>query len=192
MHVNVARVLLYQRKFVDAEQSLRRAQDLFRQNELETEVGIAHLTLAYALIREENPREARPHLETAIATFDKTSNRINEAHARNELARLERLEGNLEEARKQLRESIDLLGDEGDVTALGWAYRELGLCEADVDSLAAEKNLRKAIEVYERGEEKLDLAATYRILGDVLVGRGQAEAGCDAYRTGIISLEGEL
>ena len=46
-----------------------------------------------------------------------------------------------------------------------------------------------AIDLFERSEQPLEIAITYRALGDVLQGRGETEAASDAYRTGIMSLE---
>jgi hypothetical protein len=60
---------------------------------------------------------------------------------------------------------------------------------ADEDPALAEKHFRVAIELYERSEQRVEVAVTYRGLGDLLNARGDREAGCDAYRTGILALE---
>ncbi len=78
---------------------------------------------------------------------------------------------------------------DADGPILAWAHRELGLVLFDQSPTAAEKNFRIAIELFERSEQAVDIAVTYRALGDLLRARGEAEAGCDAYRTGILALQ---
>jgi len=68
----------------------------------------------------------------------------------------------------------------------------VGLVLSEKDPSAAEKSFRVAIELYERSEQSIDIAVTYRALGDVLKNRGEHEAGCEAYRTGILALESHL
>jgi hypothetical protein len=84
-----------------------------------------------------------------------------------------------------------LIGD-SDTPILAWAHRELGLVMCEQSPAVAEKNLRIAIEMYERSEQGGDIAVTYRALGDLLRTRGEPEAGCEAYRTGILALEPHL
>jgi hypothetical protein len=38
----------------------------------------------------------------------------------------------------------------------------------------------------------VDIAVTYRGLGDLLQARGEGDASCEAYRTGILALEPRL
>ena len=45
------------------------------------------------------------------------------------------------------------------------------------------------IELYERAEDTVDMAVTYRALGDIFLARGERNAGCHAYRTQILALE---
>ena len=78
---------------------------------------------------------------------------------------------------------------ESDTPILAWAHRELGLVLAQEDPGAGEKNLRVAIEMYERSEQRVEVAVTYRALGDLLTSHGDHEGGCEAYRVGIMALE---
>ncbi|MGZ5213339.1 MAG: tetratricopeptide repeat protein, partial [Actinomycetota bacterium] len=59
----------------------------------------------------------------------------------------------------------------------------------DDDASVAEKHFRTAIELYERSEQSFETAITYRALGDLFHDRGNGEAACEAYRTGIMALE---
>ncbi len=191
MHMNVARLYLVQGKTEDALRSVQRAEEAYRQLHLRTETGGAHLARGYVLSREGRLQEARAQLELAAGIFEETGNDKDLVRALNELARVERLEGNVDRATSLLARSTALMG-ESDLPILAWAHRELGLALAEGDAVAAEKNLRVAIELYERAEQAVDIAVTYRALGDLLCARGDTESGHDAYRTGIMALEPHL
>ena len=188
MHINAARVLLHEGHHAEAEDSLRRAEQLYRELDLRSETGSAYLAQGYIAARQDRVAEAREKLQLAISFFQDYPNPVDEATATNELARLERLEGNVTTAQDLLKRSIELLRDR-DVAELALAHRELGLCVAGSDPGAAEKSLRQAIELYERASETVQLTVTYRALGDLLVERGDKDGGCEAYRTGILVLE---
>ena len=188
MHMNVARLHLTEGRIDDAERSLAKAEETYRVLGLKGEIGGAHLARGYVLSRDGRLSEAREHLELAVGILEETGNVRDLTRALNELARVERLEGQSRSARELLERSIALLGD-GDTPISAWAHRELGLTIAESEPDTAEKELRTAIELYERSEQVVDLAVTYRSLGDHLASRGQGEASCDAYRTGIMALE---
>ncbi|MFB3738091.1 MAG: helix-turn-helix domain-containing protein [Candidatus Velamenicoccus archaeovorus] len=188
MHMNVARLYLTQGRVEEAQRSLQRAEDLYRQLRLETEIGYAHLARGYLLSREGRCAEARSDLLEAIRILEDVADGKNLTRALNELGRVERLEGRTDRAVELLERSIALLGD-SDTSTLAWAHRELGLTLRARDAGLAEKHIRRAIELYERAEQVMDLAVTYRALGDLLHERGDAEGGSQAYRAGIAALE---
>ncbi|HEX6230683.1 MAG TPA: tetratricopeptide repeat protein, partial [Actinomycetota bacterium] len=188
MHMNVARLYLAEGRIEDAERSLGRAEDLYRQLDLMAEIGGAHLARGYVLSRQGRLPEARRELEEALATFEETGDVADRTRTLNELARVERLEGRPDRARELLERSISLLGTR-DAPILGWAHRELGVVLSPVDPAAAEKHLRIAIDVFERTQQPVDLAIAHRALGDLLAAGGDEAAAGDAYRTGILALE---
>jgi len=188
MHLHVARVYLVNRRVGDAERSLQRAEEAYRQANLQTETGYAHLALGYVFSRESRLSEAELELEQALRIFEETQDTKDLTRALNELARVHRLRGGLDQARRLLERSISLMG-ESDTPILAWAHRELGLVLAQEDPGAGEKNLRVAIEMYERSEQRVEVAVTYRALGDLLTFHGDHEGGCEAYRVGIMALE---
>ncbi len=191
MHMNVARLYLVQGRIDDAKRSLQRAEDAYRQLNLKVDLGAANLAKGYVLSREGNLGEAREELEQALAIFEETADEKDLTRTLNELGRVERLEGRTDRARELLERSIAIMGD-SDTPILAWAHRELGSVFVEQDPVAAEKNFRLAIELYERSEQPVDIAVTYRVLGDLLQTRGKAEASCEAYRTGILALEPRL
>jgi tetratricopeptide (TPR) repeat protein len=188
MHINVAHIYLVQGNIEDAHRSLERAEDHYRQLNLKAEMGYAYLARGYIYNRENDLPNARRELEAALGIFEETGDGKHVTRTLNELARVERLEGRTDRAVSLLERSIARLGD-GDAPILAWAHRELGLTLAERDSSEAEKHLRGAIELYERAEETVDIAVSYRALGDLLLARGDERAGYEAYRTGIIALE---
>jgi tetratricopeptide (TPR) repeat protein len=191
MHMNVARLYLVQGKADEAARSLQRAEDTYRLLNLRSEMGGAHLARGYVLSREGKLPEAREQLQEALSVFEETDNEKDLVRTLNELARVERLEGDPDRAKELLERSIAVMG-ESDAPILAWAYRELGLTLLDSDPRTAEKHLRTAIELYERAEQAVDTAVTYRALGDLLRSRGEEKAASDAYRTGILALEPHL
>ena len=191
MHINTGRVLLHEGRHADAEESLSRAEDLYRRLDLLSEMGSAHLAKGYIFARQGRMSEAREEYLVAIDYLQRFPNPVDEANATNELARLERIEGNLESAKDLLERSMKLLGD-SDVAELALTFRELALCEARDDPAKAEKAFRRSIELYERAGETVQLPATYRAFGDFLQAQGDTQGGCEAYRTGIVALEERL
>jgi tetratricopeptide (TPR) repeat protein len=190
MNLHVAHLYLVQGHVDQALRSLQRSEDAYAQLNLRTETAYAQLARGYVLSREGRLRDAREQLEQAITVFEATADDKDLARTLNELARVERLEGDLERATTLLARSIAVIG-ESDMPILAWAHRELGLTLLEQDPPAAEKELGHAIDLFERSGQPGELATTYRVLGDLLKARGQLEASCDAYRTGIIAVEAE-
>ncbi len=184
MYVNVARVQLNKKLYDDAEASLVKAEALFRELDLQTEMAVARLAHGYVLSRKGDTLGAEVQLETAREIFQATGSAINEAHASNELAKLLRERGELDRARPLLHRSIELVAHESDIRVLAWAQRELGRCDFESDPTVAEKRLRSAAELYERAEERIELAVTYGDLGDLL-NRQDDGGGCDLYRQAV-------
>ncbi len=191
MHMNSAHLYLVQGKIEDAERSLQRAEDAYRQLSLRTELGGTFLARGYVLSRDGRLGEAREQLEQAIRVFDETGNEKDLVRALNELARVERVEGNGERARELLQRTIRTVGA-SDAPIAAWAHRELALTAPHEESGEAEEHLRIAIDLYARAEQTVDLAVTYRALGDVLDERGDRDGAFEAYRTGILALEPHL
>jgi len=188
MHMNVARLFLQEGRIEDAKHSLRRAEESYRHLNLKTEMAGAHVALGYVAIWDGDLATARAELELAVQTFEETGSTPDLARALNELAKVELREGRNERAIELLQRSISILGT-GDAPVLAEAHRELGAAIGISDPSTSEKHLRTAVELYERIGHPLDLAITYRALGDLFDGIGEGAAAADAYRTGIMALE---
>ncbi len=188
MHMNVARLYLLQGHPERAQRSLARAGDAYRQLDFKTETGYAHLASGCVLSREGAFAEARKELQRALLIFEETADEKDLTRTINELARVERLDGRPHNARELLERSIAIPGS-ADTPSLAWAHRELGLTLQEADPFAAEKELREALELFELAGQTVDMAVTYGAMGDLLNARGEGNAACEAFRTGILALE---
>ena len=188
MHMNVARLHASEGRMEHAKRSLRRAEDAYASVTLRTEMAGAYLALGYILGREGQPSAAREQLRLALGVFEETGNIKDQTRTLNELARVERLEGNSVEAESLLVKSIQLLSD-GDAPILAWAHREFAHVVETSDGARAEKHFRVSIELFERTEQPVEIAVTYGALGDLLSRTGNQAEGCGAYRAGIAALE---
>lgn len=189
MHINVARALLDSGNIDDALESLKQAEAIYESLHWEIELARAHLARGIILTDQNRPEEARQELVVAAKLLGETGSNRDRARALNELARVERLLGDVAGARELLEESVTLL-EEGDVAELALAHRLLGLCYADQDRALAEKHLRQAIDLYRLAEKKRDLASAYRDLGDLLSGTGDLDAARGVFREGLAAVEG--
>ena len=191
MHLNVARVLLDQGRTDDAHDSLRRAEELFRELDMKSHIAGCHHSRGYILNREGKLDEAESELEKALAVFRTLEMPLREARSTIELARVKRIRDDIDGAEKMLERALELLG-EMDAIEVAEARRELAMCRKDADPASAEELLRSAAELFERSEERSEFAATRRLLGDLLLERGDVEAAAQAYRDGIVAVEERL
>ncbi len=186
MHMNVARELLRSGRADDALRSLQRADDLFRQLDLRTEVAGAHLNMGIVLVDQGQLDDGRREIETALEVFRECSSTRDQARALNELARAERLSGRLDSAKELLQQSIRLLR-EGDIAELALAHREMGLSSRD-EPRVAERHLRKAVDLYKRLDRPAALAETYGELGDVVAAQGSIQSAYQLCRDGLMAI----
>lgn len=191
MHINVARILLHEGRPTQAEESLRRAEDLYRELELQTELGRCRLASGIVAAKQGNFDDARAALRQAEGVFAGGVSNVDRARALTQLARIERMSGRADDAIALLQSSLELLND-SDVSERAVAYRELGQCYVATDPVVAEKHLRTAIPLFERADEAVELASAYRILGDLLIAQGDSSGGCEAFRTGVLLVEERL
>ena len=191
MNLNVARVSLQKGNIPQTHDFLRRAELLLRQLDLTDQLSRAHFARGYVFSRQGDVTGARKEFDTARAMLESVDSPIEGARVTTELGRLARIEGDVDQAQALLRGSITALRD-ADPAELGQAHRELGLCLMGSDDAGAEKSFRLAIELFERSDETVEMAVTYRALGDLFRARGEADVGCESFRTGLQILERDL
>jgi tetratricopeptide (TPR) repeat protein len=130
--------------------------------------------------------EAKASLEEALRLLGESPNSLDEAKARNELARIERLLGNPKAARAHATKVLDLI-PEGDPRERAFATRELALIsELPTD---AERFLKDSIDLYRMANDPIETAATFRALGDLYRTEGDTDAMAEAYRSGLDAVE---
>lgn len=189
MYMSAGRTHLERGHFDEAREAFSIAGTLFHRADLLVEIGQSHLALGFGYVREGDGPRARRELAAALEIFRSTGSILDEARTLNEYAYLERIEGHDEAARQAATRSIELLDTGIDVKALANAHRELGMALAESDLEEAQKHLRMAVELYERVGSTIDVARTYRSLGDVFYRRGDVAAACEEYRAGMEFLD---
>jgi tetratricopeptide (TPR) repeat protein len=189
MYLNAAWAMNHRGDTKESHEILLKAEHLFEEMELKLELGRARLARGMSLTRAEKLPAARKELSKAVAVFEEADSPLDLARCLNELARVQRLTGQVESAVASLERSVKLLKSEEHPAQLGWAYRELALTLWPDSPKVADKNLAKALELYHRADEPIELAVTYRYVGDLAADRGDAEGASEAYREGIVLLE---
>lgn len=191
MHLNAARALLDSGRAEAALESLKKAEEIFRDLNWRTEIARAQTNRGIVLISTGDLEEAQDVLVEALATYRAVGFVRGEARTLNELARLERALGRTREAEAFARRALELLVEMEAVPVRATTHRELGLCLAEEDPTAAEVHLREAIALYESFGEIDHAADTYRILGDLLE-RTEPHAGSNEYRSGLLLISDRL
>lgn len=187
MHMNLGRVHLDRGEHEEAEVAIRRAQELLREADLRTELGLAHVALGIVASRHGRLAEALGDLTAAEEILAGSRSDVELANCRAELGRVHRLSGDTARAEEMLTKAMDGL-PEHDARVLPWVLRELAMTRLEQEPEAAERHARRAIDLYEE-QDILELAVSYRVLGDALSAQGRREDAEKAYREGLQLVE---
>jgi tetratricopeptide (TPR) repeat protein len=189
MHMNVGNVLMQDGDIADADEAFRRAEDYFRALDLQTELGRAHLARGYNFLEHDQLDEAERELSIALEISETTASKVDEGRAYSQLGRLARLRGDMKLAVSRLQKASAVLKEAKDAAEQAIVHREMGLALAGSDSNAAEKSLRKAIVLFNKIDDVVEGAKTYRLLGEFLETEREADAAKSAYLEGLRLLE---
>ncbi|TGB15858.1 helix-turn-helix transcriptional regulator [Streptomyces sp. MZ04] len=201
MHRGVARTLIAQGRIAEADASLAKAQDLYRQLHIRTELAHCHWMRGYVHAQDGDLERAENELRTAYDMLTAKRAALFAEQVEVELADVLRRRGKAREAEALLRpllavgtataeaaeipEARALTAGRG-VVHVGAAHRLLGLIAEECgDTEAAEEHYRAALPLLERAGVAGDLASLCCLLGDLLRRTGRTEAALDAYRTGL-------
>ncbi|MET9699783.1 tetratricopeptide repeat protein [Streptomyces sp. NPDC006529] len=185
MHRQVARTFLAEGRPADADASLAKAQAIYRQLRLGTDLAHCHWMRGYVQAQNGELQAAEAELRTARDMLAARRAALYTAQVEVELADVLRRLGRREEAAALLSELLEL-GDRHGAVHAGGAHRLLGLiAEERGDAAAAEEHYVRALALLERSGASGDLADLCRLLGDLLRRAGRTEAALDAYRTGL-------
>lgn len=213
MHRGVARTLIAEGRTAEADASLAKAQELYQQLHIHTELAHCHWMRGYVHAQDGDLPRAEEELRTARSMLASKRAALFTVQVEVELADVLRRRGKTDEARELLRPLLatpdpgraesaaagqdgaaagpapepagGLTAERGAVHA-GGAHRLLGLiAEERGDLEAAEEHYCAALSLLERSGAAGDLADLCRLLGDLLRRTGRVEAALDAYRTGL-------
>ncbi|MFH8484405.1 helix-turn-helix domain-containing protein [Streptomyces longisporoflavus] len=204
MHRGVARTLIAQGRIAEADASLARAQDLYRQLHIRTELAHCHWMRGYVHAQDGDLVRAETELRTAHDMLTAKRAALFAAQVEVELADVLRRRGRGREAEALLRPILAGGAETGpageaaepaEIPApqagrgavhVGAAHRLLGLIAEECgDTKAAEEHYRAGLPLLERAGAAGDVAALCCLLGDLLRRTGRTEAALDAYRRGL-------
>ncbi|WP_369777064.1 tetratricopeptide repeat protein [Streptomyces sp. R33] len=185
MHRQVARTFLTAGRPADADASLAKAQAIYRQLQLRTDLAHCHWMRGYVQAQNGDLVAAEAELRTARDMLSARRAALFTAQVEVELADVLRRLGRCEEAARLLSALLEL-GDSHGAVHAGGAHRLLGLmAEERGETDSAEEHYVQALTLLERSGASGDLADLCRLLGDLLRRTGRIEAALDAYRTGL-------
>ncbi|GGV10912.1 helix-turn-helix domain-containing protein [Streptomyces spectabilis] len=195
MHRGVARTLIAEGRTAEADASLAKAQELYRQLHIRTELAHCHWMRGYVHAQDGDLEGAESELRTARDMLASKRAALFTEQVEVELADVLRRRGKTAEAEALLRPLLTSgadgagtgpLGAERGAVHAGGAHRLLGLiAEERGDTESAEEHYCAALSLLERSSAAGDLADLCRLLGDLLRRTGRVEAALDAYRTGL-------
>ncbi|WP_330300210.1 tetratricopeptide repeat protein [Streptomyces sp. NBC_00503] len=185
MHRQVARTFLTEGRVADADASIAKAQAIYGQLQLRTDLAHCHWMRGYLHAQNGDLSRAERELRTAREMLSAGRAALYTAQVEVELADVLRRLGRYEEA-AGLLSALLALGDSHGAVHAGGAHRLLGLmAEERGENESAEEHYVQALALLERSGATGDLADLCRLLGDLLRRSGRTEAALDAYRTGL-------
>ncbi|MFF1695765.1 helix-turn-helix domain-containing protein [Streptomyces sp. NPDC058257] len=198
MHRGVARTLIAQGRIAEADASLARAQGLYQQLHIRTELAHCHWMRGYVHAQDGDLERAESELRTAHDMLTAKRAALYADQVEVELADVLRRRGKVQEAEALLRPLLTgdrepaetartpVLRSGRGAVHVGAAHRLLGLIAEECgDTAAAEEHYRAGLPLLERAGAAGDVAALCCLLGDLLRRTGRTEAALDVYRTGL-------
>ncbi|MFH0517307.1 tetratricopeptide repeat protein [Streptomyces sp. M41] len=186
MHRSVARTLLAEGRLAEADASLAKAAELYRQLQIRTELANCHWMRGYVYAQNGDLERAEAELREARAMLTAQRAALYTSQVAVELADVLHRRGKSDEAAALLHEVLSDFSPERGALHSAAAHRLLGIIAEDTrDTEAAEEHYVRALSLLERAGAAGDLADLCRLLGDLLRRTGRVEAALDAYRTGL-------
>lgn len=186
MHRSVARTMIAEGRIAEADASLAKASELYRQLQIRTELANCHWMRGYLHAQNGDYARAEGELREARRMLSAKRAALYTSQVAVELADVLHRRGKSEEAAALLREVLSDLSSERGALHSAAAHRLLGIIAEDArDADTAEEHYVRALSLLERAGAAGDLADLCRLLGDLYRRSGRVEAALDAYRTGL-------
>ncbi|KUO21270.1 helix-turn-helix domain-containing protein [Streptomyces dysideae] len=186
MHRSVARTLLAEGRIAEADASLAKAAEMYRQLQLRTELANCHWMRGYVYAQNGRLECAEGELREALTMLSAKHAALYTSQVAVELADVLHRRGKSDEAAALLQGVLSDIGPERGALHSAAAHRLLGIIAEDArDTETAEEHYVRALSLLERAGAAGDLADLCRLLGDLLRRTGRVEAALDAYRTGL-------
>jgi tetratricopeptide (TPR) repeat protein len=186
MHRSVARTLIAEGRVAEADASLAKAAELYRQLQIRTELAMCHWMRGYVCVQNGELERAEGELREALAMLNAKRAVLYSSQVAVELADVLHRRGKSQEAARLLHGVLGDLSSERGAVHSAAAHRLLGIIADDArDTEKAEEHYVRALSLLERAGAAGDLADLCRLLGDLLRRTGRVEAALDAYRTGL-------
>ncbi|MGW1539233.1 tetratricopeptide repeat protein [Streptomyces sp. NPDC002309] len=186
MHRQVARTLVAEGRLAEADASLAKAAEMYRQLQIRTELANCHWMRGYVHAQNGDLEQAEAELRAAQDMLSAKRASLYSSQVAVELADVLHRRGKSEQAAAQLHDVLDDLSSERGAVHAAAAHRLLGRIAEDAgDTETAEEHYVRALSLLERAGAAGDLADLCRLLGDLLRRTGRVEAALDAYRTGL-------
>ncbi|KOG43106.1 helix-turn-helix domain-containing protein [Streptomyces resistomycificus] len=186
MHRSVARTLLAEGRTAEADASLAKAAELYRQLQIRTELAHCHWMRGYVCAQNGELERAEAELRQALEMLSAKRAALYSSQVAVELADVLHRRGRSEDAAALLHDVLSEFTAERGALHSAAAHRLLGIIAEDArDTEAAEEHYVRALSLLERAGAAGDLADLCRLLGDLLRRTGRVEAALDAYRTGL-------
>lgn len=188
MNINVARVLLHERREADALRALERAEAVFRQLDWKIELARSLIAQGFAYSQKEDFSSAEVELNRALDILVEAPSKFDEAAALGELGRILRITGDVEGARKRLTSAMELL-EEGDLPERALAHRELALAYIGTNDVEAIDNLKHSADLYRAANKPVEVALSLGKLADLYRTLGRPDDALRAYEDAQAALE---
>jgi tetratricopeptide (TPR) repeat protein len=186
MHRSVARTMIAEGRIAEADASLGKAAELYRQLQIRTELANCHWMRGYLYAQNGDMERAESELREAQAMLSAKRAVLYTSQVAVELADVLHRRGKSDEAAALLHDVLGDLSSERGAVHSAAAHRLLGIIAEDArDTETAEEHYVRALSLLERAGAAGDLADLCRLLGDLLRRTGRIDAALDAYRTGL-------
>jgi len=186
MHRSVARTMIAEGRMAEADASLGKAAELYRQLQIRTELANCHWMRGYLYAQNGDLERAESELREAQTMHSAQRAALYTSQVAVELADVLHRRGKSDEAATLLHGVLDDLSSERGAVHSAGAHRLLGIIAEDGrDTETAEEHYVRAMSLLERAGAAGDLADLCRLLGDLLRRTGRIDAALDAYRTGL-------